>query len=282
MKIKPLLLVLLMPAVFLFGCGVEEEEGIYYRDGVAVLMYHHLDEEESPSTISPARFAAQMEMLEKEGFNVISLAELGAFLSSGGEVPPNAVVITFDDGYASVYHHAFPVLREKRIPAAVFMIVSRVGNTENEIPKLTWAMMEEMQASGISIQSHTYDSHHYVAVNEKGDEKPALAARLYDPATGRRETEQERKDRIFQDLLQSKNILENQLGSPVEYLAVPYGWFDELVVETAREAGFCYLLTIKSGINTRKTDPFHIYRINAGSPKISPEDLKKAILKAAS
>ncbi|HHX50334.1 MAG TPA: polysaccharide deacetylase family protein [Clostridia bacterium] len=279
MKNKSLLLALLVLIIVFSGCGAEE--GIYYRDRVAILMYHHLDWEESPSTISPTRFASQVGMLAEEGFNIISLEDLGAFLEGTGEVPPNAVVLTFDDGYASVYHHAFPLLKEKEYPATVFMIVSRIGNQEKEIPKLTWEMMGEMQDSGISFQSHTYDSHHYVVVNEKGEEKPALAAHIYDPVTGRRETATERGYRLREDLRLSRTLLEQGLGGRVEYLAVPYGWYDEVVVETAREVGFRYLLTIKTGINTRRTDPFRILRINAGSPQISPEDLKKSIIKAA-
>ena len=39
----------------------------------------------------------------------------------GEPVPPKSVVITFDDGYASVYEHAWPMLRQLEIPATIFL-----------------------------------------------------------------------------------------------------------------------------------------------------------------
>ena len=43
-------------------------------------------------------------------------------MSAQGEpVPPYVVVVTFDDGFESVYEHAWPVLREFRIPATIFV-----------------------------------------------------------------------------------------------------------------------------------------------------------------
>lgn len=276
----PLKLVLYCLAILFFtGCGVFGKDT--YTDQVVVLMYHHLDpKESSSSTISPEKFELHLAMLKQEGFNVISLQQLGDFLAGNGEVPPKAVAITFDDGYQSNYQYAYPLLKEYEFPATVFVIVSRIGRSEGEIPKLSWNQIEEMHHGGISFQSHSFDGHYTVPVNPKGDEKPVLAVEIYDAGTGTKEDVAQRQQRVYQDLKTSKEILEARLGEPVEYFAAPYGWYDDITIAAAREAGFKYIFSIKAGANQRNTDPYRLYRINAGSPGISAEDLKKSIMKA--
>jgi peptidoglycan/xylan/chitin deacetylase (PgdA/CDA1 family) len=43
------------------------------------------------------------------------------------EIPPRAVAVTFDDGYAGVHRHAFPILRELCIPATVYLATGVIG-----------------------------------------------------------------------------------------------------------------------------------------------------------
>ncbi|MCX7695170.1 MAG: cell wall-binding repeat-containing protein, partial [Caloramator sp.] len=72
---------------------------IYYTNKALVLMYHHIDEENYSSiTIKPERFEADLKMLKEKGFNIISLRYLLLAIDGQAKLPPNAVVITFDDG----------------------------------------------------------------------------------------------------------------------------------------------------------------------------------------
>lgn len=271
---------ILLIGIVLVGCNVNTQED--YQDKVVVLMYHHLDpKEDSSSTISPEKFAEHMAMLAEEGFNILSLDQLGAFLSGEGDLPDKAVVITFDDGYRSNYEYAFPVLKQYDFPATIFMIVSRIGREEGEIPKLTWEQMLEMQGQGIRFQSHSYDGHFQIPVNRKGTEKPVLAAEIYDEKTGTKEEPGQREQRVYDDLKSSKELLEREIGETVEYFAAPYGWYDDITIRAAREAGFKYIFTIKPGANGSTTDPTRLFRVNAGSPDISAKELKNLILKAA-
>ena len=220
---------------------------VYYTNRVAILTYHNFDENETGTTISPQHFREHLETLKIKGYNFISLDELGDFLAGKPGLPPNAVAITFDDGYESVYRYAFPVLLEKGLPAAVFVIVKNVGATENQIPKCTWAEMQEMQASGLQFYSHSYDSHHLVAKKD-GTLGPALTTSLYLPAARREENRVEYEDRIMQDLLISKIILENALHSKVNFLALPYGARTSFVQQNARLAGYKYIFTVEPGL----------------------------------
>jgi peptidoglycan/xylan/chitin deacetylase (PgdA/CDA1 family) len=55
-------------------------------------------------------------------FSLLSLDEIGSQLESGHSFAKPAAAITFDDGYSDVYHHAYPLLKRKGIPAAFFVV----------------------------------------------------------------------------------------------------------------------------------------------------------------
>ncbi len=61
-------------------------------------------------------------------FRFVSLDELGARLVSGPS-DESIAVVTFDDGYGDFYFHAFPLLKRKGIPAAVFVVTDLIGTT---------------------------------------------------------------------------------------------------------------------------------------------------------
>lgn len=75
---------------------------------VPVLMYHHIAGNGDISvTISPELFSAQMAALQDNGFTAVTFDELYDFAVGNGELPDHPVAIVFDDGYRSVWDHAF-------------------------------------------------------------------------------------------------------------------------------------------------------------------------------
>src|SRR5690349_17805507 len=60
--------------------------------------------------ISKATFEQHVDWLAKR-FQIVSLDEIGDHLRTGQHFTRPTAAITFDDGYADVYHNAFPVLR---------------------------------------------------------------------------------------------------------------------------------------------------------------------------
>src|SRR5688500_14341140 len=64
---------------------------------VAVLMYHDvLDGSDVYFDVSPRELKRQFEQLKAAGANVIPLADLYEHFRNGKELPPRAVVLTFD------------------------------------------------------------------------------------------------------------------------------------------------------------------------------------------
>ena len=220
-----------------------------------------------------------MNMLEKSGFNVITLDTFLDFMAGKGQVPDNAVLITFDDGYEDFYKLAYPVLKDKNLSATMFMITSTIGDKTGWNPKIDQTQMQEMVEHNIYFQSHTHDAHKYIQ-GSNGKEDAFLVTRAYNKENYP-ETFEEYYDRVYQDLAKSKEVLDELLGQDTKALAVPYGRFTPTVKEIAAAAGFEYNFTIKPGVVSQKTDKMSLPRINAGYSSISDDELKNIILRIA-
>lgn len=79
--------------------------------------------------VSPQTFALHMQFLATH-CKVISLDELVAKIAAKEEIQPRTVAISFDDGWKDTYSNAFPILREHKLPATVFLSTSFVGTNE--------------------------------------------------------------------------------------------------------------------------------------------------------
>lgn len=131
--------------------------------GVTLLIYHRIgagtnDELDVPT----ASFARQLALLEEH--EVVSLDAALDRLDHGDRRP--AVVLTFDDGFHDVHAHAWPHLRERRLPFTVYLASAYVsepmvweGSTATGLPGrgMSWAQLAEMVESGLcTIGNHTH------------------------------------------------------------------------------------------------------------------------------
>jgi len=129
---------------------------------VNVLMYHAISDAPGPTSIGPATFRAQMDVLSARGYQPVSLRELVAWHEGRGVLPPRAAVITFDDGFADFAEQAAPVLLERGWGATVFLPTGCVGGKENwdgaekpARPLMTWAQVEHLAGRGIDFGAHS-------------------------------------------------------------------------------------------------------------------------------
>ncbi len=203
---------------------------------IPVLCYHRVGPGTSKMEIAPAKLEAQLQWLRDNGRPVVRLSDLAAFLAGKQPLPSGAVVITFDDGYESVYRHALPLLRKYHVPATLFVYTDFIGSRDG----LSWAQLDELQRSGlVDIESHS-KSH----IN------------LSDVESNR--------SRLDTELRQSRTLIERSLGAAgakVRYIAYPYGDATEAVLEATHRAGYELGLTVNPGGNPFYASPLLLKRV---------------------
>lgn len=198
---------------------------------MTVLGYHAVDPDwVSPLAITPATFARQCEWLARHR-HPVGLSEAVRHVDRAGRLPGGMVVLTFDDGFASLADHAFPVLAAAQMPATVFLVAETLtpqGRTvdwveawdnppEAPLPTLTLDQVLMMQEAGITFGSHSFAHHDLTGLGE---------------------------DECVQDLVQSRELLESLLGRPVPFLAYPFGRHNEQVHRAAQMAGYQHAFTL--------------------------------------
>ena len=95
---------------------------ILNTNSLQILIYHRVLDEYDPLTpcgITATHFYKQIEILSKY-YHVLQIDEALALLASGN-LPPNSVSITFDDGYKDCLTIAFPILKSFNLSATVFV-----------------------------------------------------------------------------------------------------------------------------------------------------------------
>ena len=183
-----------------------------------ILMYHHMVEDGQDYntwTITTGRFREDLQWLADNGYTCLLPSQLAA----GEPLPEKAVLITFDDGYASNYQLAFPILREFGAKAVISLITQHIEDRDPEF--LTWDMCREMAASGlVEFGSHTCSAH---------QENPRGIKRIF--GEGRADYEA----RIFPDIQTSIDQIRDNLDTEVLFFAYPHGqrerWADEYLRE---------------------------------------------------
>lgn len=96
--------------------------------GALILGYHRVADLQSDPhglAVSVEHFAQQLEVLQRLA-QPLPLAQLVAHLKAG-TLPPRAVALTFDDGYADVLYQALPLLERYEIPATLFVVTGCLG-----------------------------------------------------------------------------------------------------------------------------------------------------------
>jgi peptidoglycan/xylan/chitin deacetylase (PgdA/CDA1 family) len=119
------------------------------RGGPAILMYHRIatpDVDPWGLSVSPERFSKQVQALCARR-TVLSMDAFVGRLQSG-DLPHDAVAITFDDGYLDNLHQAKPILEAAGVPATVFLTTSRIGTGEefwwDEIARMVLSRREPL------------------------------------------------------------------------------------------------------------------------------------------
>ncbi|SNR52551.1 polysaccharide deacetylase family protein [Blastococcus mobilis] len=194
-----------------------EESAPSWSGKAAVLVYHGLGagNGEQRFNVSVEAFAEQLAAMRAAGMNPITAAELAAARRGERELPPNAVMITFDDGRTDAFVWADPVLADAGWRATMFVITDEASR--RGLYYEGWDTIADLAATGRwDIQSHTAGLHHEQPV-AGGDRLPALTSLRPN------ETLAEYRERVSVDLDDSRRAIERHIGVEPVAFAYPFG-----------------------------------------------------------
>lgn len=217
-----------------------------------------------PIGISRKRFRKFCRVFKK-AFTVVSLGELLQELAESPCRVGGKLVLTFDDGYLDNYECAMPELRECGLPATFFVATGYVGSERNapwdadagvEAEWMTWDHVRELSELGFEIGSHTVNHVNLgtleLAKQLGGTELPShWHANVSDEVA-------------VQELVSSKERLEQELGVSVSLFSFPFGRRENLSErnrERIRDAGFECCASAYGGVVTCQTDRYFLERI---------------------
>lgn len=157
--------------------------------------------------LSPTRFDRILTLIDGADTRVVCPGE------------EHGVVLTFDDGLASVAETALPLLSKRGWPAMIFLVAGFVGETDSwdvrllgrGRPMMSWGEVQQWSRAGVSFGSHTVTHADLTALSVRA---------------------------LREELRGSKAMIEDQTGVRVDWLSYPFGRHDERVREEAAEAGY--------------------------------------------
>jgi peptidoglycan/xylan/chitin deacetylase (PgdA/CDA1 family) len=237
-----------------------------------IFCYHRLvDKVRYPGTeITLAAFEAQMKQLKDAGITVISMQDLLAWKRGDKNIPPRCAVITFDDGWKSQYEVAWPILKKFGYPVTMFIYTEGVrGGSLGGGEAITWEQLADMRDNGVDIQAHSAthqdlrEGHNIMLVSGGKRTKTKLTGPPYE-------------EWVQNEVVGSKQLLEQRLGIKVNCFAVPFGSYNEHVKEIARNAGYEAMFTVYGQpiTFTSATDSLGRYAIEANKPKVFADAVK--------
>jgi peptidoglycan/xylan/chitin deacetylase (PgdA/CDA1 family) len=204
---------------------------------VPVLMYHVINPPPPtapyPGLYVPApEFAAQMQALKAAGWHAVTMDQLQAYWTRGVPLGPGKpIVLTFDNGYASQYTNAMPVL--KRLGWVGDENIQLAGLPPSE-GGLTEAQIHGLLAAGWELDTQGISHADLIALD---------ASQLhYQVATARR-------------------ILQKRYGVPVNWFCYPSGHYNSTVIAEVKAAGYVGSTTVVPGWADRNQDPYRLPRL---------------------
>lgn len=215
-----------------------------------ILLYHHVSPDRE---ITPEVLEAQLHFLANEGYQAVALADLLEHMAGRRALPDRGFVVTFDDGYADNWLHAFPVLEKLKIPTTIYLVTDRITDAKDPRPFhqaidtvhqereaagfLSWSEVRRMAESGlVSFGSHTCSHREF-----------------------KRRTPYKN---LVEELRDSKQAVESHAGIPCLDLAWPWGDYEDDWLPQVQAAGYRSAASTLAGANTRGSNPLVLRRLS--------------------
>ena len=158
------------------------------------------------------------------------------------------MLLTFDDGYLTFQRNVLPILELFEVPALLAVCSGWMdsGAPENiTAPLMTWVQVKDVAAHPlVTLASHSHDLHKGVVYNPQGNTSHAAASRRFLTAQKRYETEAEHRGRLAEDMKLTVKSFERGTGIKPRAYVWPYGMYNAIGVDEAKNAGFDLLFIL--------------------------------------
>jgi peptidoglycan/xylan/chitin deacetylase (PgdA/CDA1 family) len=206
---------------------------------VPILVYHRVEEKPTGPRLvdmSTRLFGKQMAWLARNGYQAVTLRRVYDAWTGEGVLPPKAIVLTFDDGYADQVRNAAPVLRGYHWPAELDLVSSALytGDTP-PATSLTPEMVQGLLDSGWGLESHSVS--HLDLTHLWGK-------------------------KLRRELVDSRARLEELFDVKVDFFCFPGGIYNKRVKLAVRRAGYLAATGTRYGAATPR-DLYSLARIYA-------------------
>jgi peptidoglycan/xylan/chitin deacetylase (PgdA/CDA1 family) len=204
---------------------------------VPVLMYHVINPPPAgapyPGLYVPAgEFAAQMQALKAAGWHAVTMDQLEAYWTRGVPLGPGKpIVLSFDNGYASQYLNAMPILK-----------------------KLGWVGDENMQLSGLPPSQGGLTSGEVRGLLADGWELDTQGISHADLITLD-------ASQLHYQVDTARQILRKRYDVPVDWFCYPSGHYNATVIAAVKAAGFVGSTTVVPGWANPSEDPYRLPRL---------------------
>ncbi len=206
---------------------------------IPIITYHKISNQKEfgLTTVSKRQFEIQMKYLKSNGYTSVCFKDLTQEYS----LPEKPIIITFDDGYESIYQNAFPILKKYKFLAIVYIVTDYIGRFnlweaapfQQKFRHLSEAQILELKNQGHEIASHS-KLHRYL---------PALSI-----------------NSIKEEIEVSKTNLEALLGEKITSFCYPYGRFSEKIINIVEDAGYRYATSNLRLSNKNNNNPYSLSR----------------------
>jgi peptidoglycan/xylan/chitin deacetylase (PgdA/CDA1 family) len=234
-----------------------------FRSKMLIVAFHRVNDRLASDglTLNTRTFAAFCDFFAQH-FTVVPLSEQVNGCRRGTAMG-GTLSITFDDGYVDNYDVAAPILAARRLPASLLVSSAFIGSDfvapwDRALPQppkwMSWQQLRELTRQGFEVGSHTH-SHINLATTD-----PQL---------------------VRNDILESRRVLEQELGRPARLFAYPFGSRESISEHSrriVREAGFDCCVACFGGVNYGIADPFYLNRIGIADWFATPEQFGLEIL----
>lgn len=216
---------------------------------VPILMYHSISDYASARfrgfSVSPGLFSEHISYLSQHQYTPLTITQFVRNMHDVTSLPERPIVLTFDDGFADFYSNALPVLKDYGYSATLYITTAYVGTTsrwlrheaETDRPMLTWEELRDIHSSGIECGAHTHD-------HLQLDIQSSSVAHY--------------------QILHSKVLLEEHLGTGVETFAYPFGFYTAATRQMVLAAGYTSACAVKYTFSSNVDDPYALARIKIG------------------